>query len=183
MKPLEGTDARYRLAQLLLNPAVRQRYAVIILDMPPRLTLGSVNALVASHHLLIPTMLDMLSAEAVRQFSATAKAIKDDMNLDLDLLGTVATMTQKRPDLTPRERLAWDRVQEACQSTWDERDHRFKRWIPARADIAAAAGYDVAYISDNQSASIFSELGDQVWARLFPRADEPAEPGDQQLAE
>ena len=170
MDPDQGTDARYRLAQLLLNPAVRQRYAVIILDMPPRLTLGAVNALVASHYLIIPSMLDKLSSEAVRQFSSTARAIKEDMSLDLDLLGAVASMS-RQTNLNARELLAWSRIQEACQADWGEREHRFGRNIPIKSGIAAAAGENVAYLTLEENKEIFDELGDEIWSRLFPRGE------------
>src|SRR5439155_20877282 len=63
-----GLDVRYRLANALLRPEVRQSYAAIVLDMPPRMTLGSINALVASHAFVVPTILDTLSVEAVGQF-------------------------------------------------------------------------------------------------------------------
>ena len=87
-------DVRYRLAHLLLNPDVRRKYAAIIFDMPPRLALGAVNALVASHYVLVPTMLDKLSSEAVGQFLTTIKAMKKEMSLSLDLAGIAGMMTR-----------------------------------------------------------------------------------------
>ncbi|RPH47948.1 MAG: hypothetical protein EHM84_07595, partial [Lysobacterales bacterium] len=63
-----GVDVRFRLAHALLRREVRRKYAAIIFDMPPRMTLGSLNALVASHYFVVPTVLDKLSVEAVGQF-------------------------------------------------------------------------------------------------------------------
>jgi cellulose biosynthesis protein BcsQ len=169
MNPDHGTDARYRLAQLLLNPAVRQRYSVIILDMPPRLSLGAVNALVASHQLIVPSMLDSLSVDAVRQFMGLAFAVKSDLMLDLDLLGAVGSMTRVI-NLSDREKLAWERIGEACR-LWDDREHRFNTTIPLRSDIAAAAGEDIAYLYRASNRTIFDALGEEVWHRLFPRQE------------
>jgi chromosome partitioning protein len=90
-----GLDVRYRLASALLRPEVRASYAAIILDMPPRMTLGSINALVASHAFVVPTILDSLSVEAVSQFLTNMKAIKGDLSLDLDLAGIVGMMTRQ----------------------------------------------------------------------------------------
>jgi cellulose biosynthesis protein BcsQ len=42
------------------------------------MTLGSINALVASHFFVVPTILDSLSVEAVGQFLTNMKAIKKD---------------------------------------------------------------------------------------------------------
>ena len=86
---------RYRLANALLRPEVRQSYAAIVLDMPPRMTLGSINALVASHAFVVPTILDTLSVEAVGQFLTNMKAIKADLRLDLDLAGIVGMLTRQ----------------------------------------------------------------------------------------
>jgi cellulose biosynthesis protein BcsQ/sulfur transfer complex TusBCD TusB component (DsrH family) len=175
MNPDEGIDARYRLARLLLNPVVRQRYAVIIIDMPPRLTLGAVNALVASHHLIVPSMLDLLSADAVRQFMTTSFAITQDLKLDLELLGTVGSMSRQQGKLLDYEALAWDRIKEATRPdqddhNWGDRDYRFARTIPIRADIAKAAGDGLAYLENRQ---FFKPLGDEVWDRMFPAPSVP----------
>ena len=82
-----GIDVRYRLADALLRPEVRQGYELIILDMPPRMTLGSVNALVTSHYFLVPTIHDKISAEAVSTFLKQMIAIKKDLDLILSSLG------------------------------------------------------------------------------------------------
>jgi cellulose biosynthesis protein BcsQ len=167
MEPDQSIDARYRLARLLLNPDVRKRYSAIILDMPPRLTLGSVNALVTSHYLLVPSALDRMSTEALRQFLVVAKEIQSDMTLDLDLLGAIGTLTKKM-ELNPREQLSWDRVGEHCTSVWgDTREHRFARTIPHKSPIAEAAGESIAYLKAGPDVrSIFDNIGNEMWERM-----------------
>jgi chromosome partitioning protein len=64
-------DVRYRLAEMLLSPRIQTVYDRLILDTPPRVTLGLVNALCAATHLVVPTRLDGLSIEAVQSFLAT----------------------------------------------------------------------------------------------------------------
>lgn len=171
MEPNQPVDARYLLARLLLNPAVRQRFSVIILDMPPRLTLGAVSALVASHHLIVPSALDKLSAEAVLQFLTTAKEIKADLALDLDLLGAVGTLSRNDKLNEKTEALSWSRIGEHCQTTWGgDREYRFARTIPRKDKIAEAAGEAIAYISAGKDVrDIFDALGEEVWDRLFGR--------------
>lgn len=61
-------DIRFRLAHLLHAPAVRNAFSLIIIDSPPRLTTGAVQALAAGTHLLIPTVMDEPSTEAVVTF-------------------------------------------------------------------------------------------------------------------
>jgi chromosome partitioning protein len=64
-----GSDPRYGLAEALLDPNVQATYDRVIIDAPPRMVAGKVEALCASRHLLIPTILDRLSAEAVVRFA------------------------------------------------------------------------------------------------------------------
>ncbi len=168
MEPDKGIDSRYRLARLLLNPAVRQRYSVIILDMPPRLTLGAVNALVASHHLVVPSMLDKLSVDAVVQFLELSGSIKSDLQLDIDLLGLIGTFSRQMK-LGEREERNWNMIGEACQGSWVGRDVRVGQTIPIKAEIAKAAGEDVAYLSnDTEIKRIFDAIGSELWQRMFP---------------
>lgn len=69
-------DARYNLADLLHSPSIRDAFDLVIIDCPPRLTTGAVQALCASSHLLIPTILDRPSAEAVTRFCDQVETLK-----------------------------------------------------------------------------------------------------------
>jgi cellulose biosynthesis protein BcsQ len=178
MDPGTGLDARYRLASVLLQPSIRQHYAAIIIDMPPRMTLGSVNAIVASHALIVPSTVDRLSAEAVRQFLATVKEIKREMNLDIELLGVIGTLSRSR-ELTPREALGWSRVGEAA-SVWGDREYRLTDILPRTAAFAAAAGEEVAYNATrtndrNSVRMLFDPIGAELWRRLHPEPLRQAE--------
>jgi chromosome partitioning protein len=99
----EGLDERYRLAHVLLHPDVRRQFGLIIIDTPPRMTMGTVNALVASHAVVMPTILDRVSSEAVKPFLIQIKALSNDLALDLRPAGIVAMMT-RQAELTATER-------------------------------------------------------------------------------
>jgi cellulose biosynthesis protein BcsQ len=167
-----GLDVRYRLAHALLHPDVRQRYAAIIFDMPPRMTLGSINALVASHAFVVPTILDALSVEAVGQFLTNVKAIKSDLDLDLDLAGIVGMMTrQAKP--SDRENRGLALAREGGTIWKEETDYVFKTTLPRRVAIADAAGEDVAYLSEGGSVReffdpLFEEICTAVWKGIGP---------------
>jgi len=164
-----GLDVRYRLASALLRPEVRASYAAIVLDMPPRMTLGSINALVASHAFVVPTILDSLSVEAVSQFLTNMKAIKGDLSLDLKLAGIVGMMTrQAKP--SEREARGLELARESGHVWKEDRDYVFKATLPRRVDIANAAGEDVAYFgSDGEGPlkrffdPVFKEICNAVW--------------------
>lgn len=87
-------DVRYLIAELLHTPEVQNQFDVIIFDNPPRLTTGAVQALAASRHVLIPTILDRVSAEAVIKFVGQLE-INRSLWPSLRLAGVVGTMTEK----------------------------------------------------------------------------------------
>jgi chromosome partitioning protein len=61
-------DVRYLLAEALANPQVYASFDLVIIDSPPRLTTSHIQAMCASTHLLIPTILDGLSGDAVARY-------------------------------------------------------------------------------------------------------------------
>jgi chromosome partitioning protein len=63
-----SSDPRYWLAETLLDPEVQARYDRVIIDAPPRMVAGCVQALCASTCVVIPTVLDQLSSDAVDRF-------------------------------------------------------------------------------------------------------------------
>ena len=159
-----GVDVRFRLARALLRPEVRRRYAAIIFDMPPRMTLGSINALVASHFFVVPTVLDKLSVEAVGQFLTNMRAIKADLGLDIDLAGIAATMT-RQVALSAIETEALERAREASSFWGSERDYVFSTTLPRRVDIANAAGSDIAYFGNDANGPL-SNLFDPLFEEM-----------------
>lgn len=75
-KLFKNYDVRYNLAHVLHSDAVREAFDLVIIDCPPRLTTGTIQALCASSHLLVPTILDRPSAEAVVRFCEQSEALK-----------------------------------------------------------------------------------------------------------
>lgn len=111
------TDIRFRLADILHDPAVRNAFSLIIIDSPPRLTTGAIQALAAGTHLLIPTILDEPSAEAVvtfvRQVETFRKAKLCPYIRHIGVVGSL-NLTQQNTD-GPKRRLS-DRLRDS----WDE---------------------------------------------------------------
>ena len=105
-------DVRYNVAKVLLGGRVQDEvdgFDVVLIDAPPRLTTGTIGALTASTHLLVPTILDPLSAETIGSFLRQSWALRGKLNPGLELAGVVGTMTPARPlekDLGTREQAA-----------------------------------------------------------------------------
>jgi cellulose biosynthesis protein BcsQ len=63
-----GNDIRYNLARVLQSADIQKNFNRVIIDAPPRITTGFINALAASTDLVVPFVLDLLSAERVGLF-------------------------------------------------------------------------------------------------------------------
>jgi cellulose biosynthesis protein BcsQ len=124
----------------LLHPDVRREYAAIVIDIPPRLALGAVNALFASHYFLAPTILDKLSGVAVQRFIAQVREIKNDAQLDLDLAGIIGSMTRVHPP-SGNEAEIWEATLEMGAAWAPGRDYRLGT-IPRKATITNVIGDD-----------------------------------------
>jgi chromosome partitioning protein len=87
-------DAHFRLKDRL-SP-VADRFEAVIVDTPPTLGLLTVNAMVAATHLLIPIQSSYFALEGTDDLLETVDKIKARANPDLQILGAVITLYDKR---------------------------------------------------------------------------------------
>ena len=90
-------DAHFRLKDKLA-PLV-ERYPNIVIDCPPTLGLLTVNALVASTHLLIPIQSSYFALEGTDDLLETIEKVRQRPNPELRILGVVITMHDRRTAL------------------------------------------------------------------------------------
>ena len=90
-------DAHFRLKDRL-DP-IRDDYEFVVIDCPPTLGLLTANALVASSHLLVPIQSSYFALEGTDDLLETIDKIKSRPNPNLQLLGVVITMHDKRTTL------------------------------------------------------------------------------------
>lgn len=163
---LEGgaADMRYRLAELLLSPEVQNAFDIVLIDIGPRLTTASVCALAATTHLVVPTILDQLSAEAVDSFLQQVKAITEEMKTGLDAVSVVGTMTrQERLDDSNRDAIATIRK---ALNKWGDNAQLLSRNIPFRQVFIDCAGTDIASLTPGDVRTLFDELGNELSGRI-----------------
>ncbi len=91
-------DAPYRLKDALA-PAQKD-YDYIILDTPPSLGILTVNALVASTHLLVPIQAAYFAIEGTDDLLETYERIRQRPNPNLKMLGVVITLFDKRTNIS-----------------------------------------------------------------------------------
>jgi len=157
-------DVRYNLAKVLLASEIQSNYDVVLIDVGPRLTLGAINALVASTHLVVPTMLNQLAAERVGYFLRNASIFRDLFNPNLKLAGILGTMTFQQK-LSDNERDTLASVRESL-GIWGTGGHVFEQSIPRKQSLANSAGNDIAYLRHNDIAQLFDRFGDELMERL-----------------
>lgn len=91
-------DAPFRLKDKL-DP-VTQNYDVVVIDTPPTLGLITVNALVVATHLLIPIQSSYFALEGTDDLLETIERIKARPNPQLEVLGVVVTLHDRRTTLS-----------------------------------------------------------------------------------
>ena len=87
-------EAPYRLKDVLDD--VGRGFDFVIIDTPPTLGLLTVNALVASSRVIIPIQSSYFAMEGTDDLLDTIEKIKRRTNPDLDVLGVLVTMYDKR---------------------------------------------------------------------------------------
>jgi len=83
----------------LLDQA-RHAYDYIIIDCPPSLGLLTINSLVAADHILIPVQAEYYALEGLGQLLETIGLIREHIKPELDVMGAVITMFDKRTRLS-----------------------------------------------------------------------------------
>jgi cellulose biosynthesis protein BcsQ len=167
-------DMPYSLAKLLLSRRVQSEYKRIIVDAPPRLTTACIQALCTGTHLLIPTIMDKLSTEAVTTFLNEVETLKNaGLCPHLKYAGIVGTMLNRQAKAhEPVARSLRDQIQEAgiAIDLLDE-----KTWIPDLIAINRTAGDSLAYFAATPAEDrrkvqeAFRNLGDEVAERMKRR--------------
>ncbi|MGF1445786.1 MAG: ParA family protein, partial [Pikeienuella sp.] len=167
-------DVRYRLAKLLLEPRLQSLYDRVIIDSPPRVTLGLVNALCAATHLLIPTQLNGLSTEAVENFLGTLDALRPHPLPPVQryrIVGIQKTWSTER--LSRAEIAAIAEIDRILESRGEARTLFYRDAVlPNMSGFQRAAGRGLAY---QVEPSVRPEI-DRLAARVADFAPSYAEP-------
>ncbi|KKS12656.1 MAG: hypothetical protein A2735_00105 [Candidatus Yanofskybacteria bacterium RIFCSPHIGHO2_01_FULL_41_21] len=79
--------------------SIRTNYDYIIIDCPPSLGLLTVNALAASERIIIPVQCEYYALEGLTQLLKTIELVRQGLNPDLQVLGVLLTMYDRRNQL------------------------------------------------------------------------------------
>lgn len=176
----QAEDVRYLLRSCLHDQAISGQFDWIIIDCPPRLTTGSINALAASDYVLVPVILDAPSMNAVPRMVRWLYRLKHEASVcpQVSLLGVVANGTSQAPCLTPTERNSWVDLQGNTSPRWDDPIHYFDRFIPRKTAFGHAAGANRFAAEEKDLKSIFLDFATEVRKRvpIHERRESPEVP-------
>lgn len=91
-------DAAFKLRDRIEQ--LRGKFDVIIIDTPPTLGILTVNAMVAANHVIIPIQSSYFALEGTDDLLETIEKIRSRPNPDLNLLGVVVTLFDRRTTIS-----------------------------------------------------------------------------------
>ncbi|MGF1620419.1 MAG: ParA family protein [Rhodomicrobiaceae bacterium] len=161
-------DIRYRLARVLLAEQEKENgrlFDRVIIDTAPRLTLGMINGLTAATHLIIPTILDRISAESVESFLASLSKLQPKLMPHLKGLRIVGTKKQEQPENPPtrREEPAIQIIKESLKKYRQEgRVFLADQTIPNLAYFKTSDDEGIAYFHSKKVRDVIDPLGEAI---------------------
>jgi chromosome partitioning protein len=127
---MELMDQPYREFRLRRElKEIAGHYRFILIDCPPSLGLLTVNGLSAAHKLLIPVQCEYFALEGLNQLLETVKLVRAHLNPNLQVLGAVLTMYDRRTALNRK-------IVREVRKTFP--GHVFESIIPRNTDLRDA---------------------------------------------
>jgi chromosome partitioning protein len=151
-------DAPFKLKDALSS--IVKDFDYIVLDTPPALGILTVNALVASTHLLIPIQAAYFAIEGTDDLLETYARIRSRPNPDLKVLGVVITLFDKRTNIS-RD------THEQIRATFGET--LFKTRISKNVRLEESPAYKetvFSYAPKSSGAEEYKKLAQEVLQRV-----------------
>ena len=152
---LVSMDSRESRLKKVLG-AVRGNYDYILVDCPPSLGLLTINALSAAEQVLIPVQCEYYALEGLGQLMNTIDLVKGSVNPDLQVLGVVLTMYDKR------NQLAHQVVNEVMKNF---PGRVFEAMIPRTVSLAEAPSFGKTILQfdpSSRAARAYRQLAEEI---------------------
>ncbi len=128
----------FLLFDALRQPAIDKfQLDFVLIDCPPSLSLLTVNAMVASHSVLIPLQSEFFALEGLSQLMLTVREVRQTANPDLRIEGILLTMYDGRNNLSQQ-------VEADARETLGELV--FNTVVPRNVRVSEAPSYSMPVI-------------------------------------
>ncbi len=128
----------FLLFDALRQPAIdKYQLDFVLIDCPPSLSLLTVNAMVASHSVLIPLQSEFFALEGLSQLMLTVREVRQTANPDLRIEGVLLTMYDGRNNLSQQ-------VETDARETLGELV--FNTVVPRNVRVSEAPSYSMPVI-------------------------------------
>ena len=127
---MDMENREYRLRDALTP--ILPHYDYVLLDCPPTLEFMTLNALTAADSVIIPMQCEFFALEGIRHMVNSIEKIKEKWNQNLNILGVLLTMYDKRYGLTRA-------VEDDVRATFG--DSVFKTVIPRNVRVSEAPSH------------------------------------------
>jgi cellulose biosynthesis protein BcsQ len=167
----EAPEVRYNLHDYLQSYAfqtdAKSAFDLVLIDCPPRLLTGSVNALAASTHVLVPTILDGQSHVATLNTLAAIQQFRQTLNRNLKTIGVVPSLVNA-VQYSPNELHFIGELERQIAKFHEPIPVLKERQILRKAQLSRAGGTEVVYFSSagdqatNDIRAMFDKLGSYI---------------------
>lgn len=138
---------------------VADNYDYVVIDLPPSLSLLTVNGMIASDYLLLPVQTEFYALEGVAQLLESMKLVMKQANPKLRLLGVLATMYDKRTSLSSQ---VFEEIKKYFKKL------TFETTIPRNVRVAEAPSHGVpvgVYDKFSKGAKAYKDFAKEVEER------------------
>lgn len=160
----EMPDARLRLRELLHSSYVSSNFDIVLIDCPPRLSLGAINAMLASSHYVVPSIFDRMSAEPIELLLTQMAALfgKDGGPKFVGVVGTQTELANNWRGEELRIKTDIDRVIKDAEAG----SSVFSNSLPNRVAFLRTAGQKFAYQAESEVRAWVDPIGQEFVRRV-----------------
>ncbi len=166
---VQQKEVRFRHRRRLHLPMVFDQFDFVFFDCPPRLTTSSINALLASDYVVIPTALHPNDVDAVRRTLMWLERLGKLSEYQARLAGVILSRTYRKgdagQDLTKAEKTQFNLLERYVHE-YDPGHQLFEKLIPQTSQVATAAATSTPLGASQAGREIYRPFATELCNRL-----------------